>query len=113
MTFYGDEKHIADVGSRAFFEMVLVHNFVHADLHPGNILVQRWPSHRADHENHVVGPGEVADRLVGARRHGGWYGFERVFRVLSFCNSNEFVWSYSMGAFFGFFRRALIVFNDC
>ena len=51
LTFYGDEKHIADVGSRAFFEMVLVHNFVHADLHPGNILVQRWPSHRADHDS--------------------------------------------------------------
>jgi aarF domain-containing kinase len=38
------EKRIADVGSRAFFEMVLVHNFVHADLHPGNILVQQFTS---------------------------------------------------------------------
>ena len=37
-----NEKRIADIGSRAFFEMVLVHNFVHADLHPGNILVQQY-----------------------------------------------------------------------
>lgn len=51
LMFFGNEKHIADVGSRAFFEMVLVHNFVHADLHPGNILVQHWPTHGSGHES--------------------------------------------------------------
>jgi aarF domain-containing kinase len=30
---------LADTGVRAFLKMMLVDNFVHADLHPGNILV--------------------------------------------------------------------------
>eukprot|EP01052_Picozoa_sp_SAG31_P052036 SAG31_NODE_12646_length_927_cov_1.336957_2_plen_240_part_01 len=32
-------RQLADIGVKAFFQMVLVDNFVHADLHPGNILV--------------------------------------------------------------------------
>ena len=32
-------REIARQGATTFFEMVLLHNFVHADLHPGNILV--------------------------------------------------------------------------
>ena len=35
------EAKIADIGARSFFEMVLVHNFIHSDLHPGNILIAR------------------------------------------------------------------------
>ena len=32
-------KFIARVGANAFFEMLIQHNFVHADCHGGNILV--------------------------------------------------------------------------
>jgi len=35
---------LAKIGLDAYLEMMLVHNFVHADLHPGNILVRRGPS---------------------------------------------------------------------
>ncbi|PVD34502.1 hypothetical protein C0Q70_05777 [Pomacea canaliculata] len=34
------KKQIADIGTDALFHMVFVKNFVHGDLHPGNILVQ-------------------------------------------------------------------------
>jgi len=37
-------KALARRGLQAFLKMVLVDNFVHADLHPGNILVERSPS---------------------------------------------------------------------
>lgn len=32
---------VADVGSHCMLNMMLVHNLIHSDLHPGNILV-RW-----------------------------------------------------------------------
>ena len=32
-------KFIARVGANAFFEMLIQHNFVHADCHGGNIMV--------------------------------------------------------------------------
>ena len=34
------EKEIADEGLDAFLHMLLIDNFVHADLHPGNIMVR-------------------------------------------------------------------------
>jgi aarF domain-containing kinase len=34
------QKEIADEGLDAFLHMVLIDNFVHADLHPGNIMVR-------------------------------------------------------------------------
>ena len=33
------EPVLADLGSATFFNMVVKHNLLHADLHPGNILV--------------------------------------------------------------------------
>ena len=33
------DRRIAEIGTLSFFEMVLVHNFIHSDLHPGNILI--------------------------------------------------------------------------
>ena len=41
--FDGDlviRKQIADIGIAAFLKMLFVDNFVHGDLHPGNILVR-------------------------------------------------------------------------
>ena len=38
------DAELARRGLEAFFTMVLKHNFVHADLHPGNILVAPPPS---------------------------------------------------------------------
>jgi aarF domain-containing kinase len=32
---------VADVGCQCMLDMMLVHNLIHSDLHPGNILV-RW-----------------------------------------------------------------------
>lgn len=36
----GDQSELARLGSETFFDMVVRHNLLHADLHPGNILVQ-------------------------------------------------------------------------
>jgi len=33
------KKRICDIGAKAVYEMSFVHNFMHGDLHPGNILV--------------------------------------------------------------------------
>ena len=40
-------RTIAKIGVEAFFYMVLVDNFVHADLHPGNILITTATSKQA------------------------------------------------------------------
>ncbi|CAM9290423.1 unnamed protein product [Laminaria digitata] len=40
--FGGDEtRQLARMGLQAFLKMVFVHNFVHGDLHPGNLMVGR------------------------------------------------------------------------
>lgn len=40
------QKDIADEGLDAFLHMVLIDNFIHADLHPGNIMVRFYkPEH--------------------------------------------------------------------
>lgn len=33
-------KEMARNGASVFFEMLMVHNFIHADLHAGNIYVK-------------------------------------------------------------------------
>lgn len=38
-----EHKILARIGLRSFLKMILVHNFIHADLHPGNILVRKNP----------------------------------------------------------------------
>ena len=45
------EATIADIGAKSFFEMVLVHNFIHSDLHPGNILISTNTKKRARNEH--------------------------------------------------------------
>ncbi|CAM9689021.1 unnamed protein product, partial [Phaeothamnion confervicola] len=37
-------KRLARLGLSAFLDMVFTDNFMHGDLHPGNILVQQWPA---------------------------------------------------------------------
>jgi aarF domain-containing kinase len=41
-------KVIAHAGAAAFLRMMLIHNFVHADLHPGNILVETPSASESD-----------------------------------------------------------------
>ena len=36
----GTRKALADIGIAAFLKMLFVDNFVHGDLHPGNIHVR-------------------------------------------------------------------------
>lgn len=45
VTYYEKEKHplnkvIARLGSTTFFEMLMKNNFIHADCHGGNILIE-------------------------------------------------------------------------
>ncbi len=37
------DKQLAVLGHRAMLKMMLQHNFIHSDLHPGNIMVQLDP----------------------------------------------------------------------
>ncbi|KAK9479650.1 ABC1 family-domain-containing protein [Lipomyces japonicus] len=39
------EQQVADMGLNAFLNMLLIDNFVHADLHPGNIMVRFVKTH--------------------------------------------------------------------
>ena len=45
------KRAVAVAGVRAFFQMVLRDNFVHADLHPGNIFVRGWQGKQQRHVN--------------------------------------------------------------
>jgi aarF domain-containing kinase len=54
---------IAQIGLRAYLQMMLIDNFVHADLHPGNLLVDiqapwlplpRWLKNAADNATEAV-----------------------------------------------------------
>ena len=42
------QKEIADEGLDAFLHMLLIDNFIHADLHPGNIMVRFYKSARME-----------------------------------------------------------------
>lgn len=42
------QKEIADEGLDAFLHMLLIDNFIHADLHPGNIMVRFYKSAQID-----------------------------------------------------------------
>ena len=53
------DKELARRGVEAFFAMVLKHNFVHADLHPGNILVALPSSDNSSDNYKKDGPLQV------------------------------------------------------
>ncbi|CAA9966476.1 ABC1 family protein [Pyrenophora teres f. maculata] len=61
------QKDIADEGLDAFLTMVLIDNFVHADLHPGNIMVRFYKPQQLDvsifakKEERTTGPKESPD----------------------------------------------------
>ena len=44
------QKEIADEGLDAFLHMLLLDNFIHADLHPGNIMVRFYKPAKVDCE---------------------------------------------------------------
>ncbi|KAF1842533.1 ABC1-domain-containing protein [Cucurbitaria berberidis CBS 394.84] len=61
------QKDIADEGLDAFLTMLLIDNFIHADLHPGNIMVRFYKPEQLDvsiftrKEDRVTGPKESLD----------------------------------------------------
>jgi aarF domain-containing kinase len=61
------QKDIADEGLDAFLTMVLIDNFIHADLHPGNIMVRFYKPEQLDvsifarKEDRRTGPKESLD----------------------------------------------------
>jgi aarF domain-containing kinase len=61
------QKDIADEGLNAFLTMLLIDNFIHADLHPGNIMVRFYKPEKLDvsiftrKEDRTTGPKESPD----------------------------------------------------
>lgn len=47
------KKVIADAGVEVSLKMVFTHNFIHADLHPGNILIN-WDGNHPHTKPHIV-----------------------------------------------------------
>ncbi|XP_067663648.1 uncharacterized aarF domain-containing protein kinase 2-like [Haliotis asinina] len=50
----GLRKRLAQLGVDALLQMVFVNNFVHGDLHPGNILVQNAKGFKQQEDNQLV-----------------------------------------------------------
>lgn len=79
---------LSSLGTSTFFKMLLDHNLLHADLHPGNILVE--------FESRSSGPSEWASRLLDRVRNensnsilrGTW--FELLLdKIATRCDSNN------------------------
>ena len=77
-------KELADMGLDAFLHMLLIDNFVHADLHPGNIMVRFYKSktidlhelikilwsrpNNNDHEAHLVVNDKITEEVISRLR---------------------------------------------
>lgn len=73
------QKDIASEGLDAFLRMLLIDNFIHADLHPGNIMVRFYQSESPslpvklhlrhdDHEAHPDGQHDVTEHVLSRLR---------------------------------------------
>lgn len=69
------QQEIADEGLDAFLHMLLIDNFVHADLHPGNIMVRFYKPERLDlaFGRHKLSPSptnsiDVTEKVLGQLR---------------------------------------------
>jgi aarF domain-containing kinase len=64
-----DRQELATIGLEATMKMIFLHDFVHGDLHPGNILVERKPpaSKKARLVMHLIDCGLVVE--MGERDH--------------------------------------------
>lgn len=70
------QKMIAKLGLHTYLKMILVHNFIHADLHPGNILVRKHPrSH--DIQLVLLDTGFVAELTDQ-----DWNNFKQLFKCI-------------------------------
>ena len=65
------QHDIADEGLDAFLRMLLLDNFVHADLHPGNIMVRfyqsaqpDWPLRRSEEKPHPDQQHDVTEEVL-------------------------------------------------
>ena len=61
-------QRLASVGMTAFLKMILVDNFTHADLHPGNILVSSIPAEERNSMDVLANGGE---RTISKENHQG------------------------------------------
>lgn len=79
------EKHIAATGLDAFLRMLLLHNFIHSDLHAGNI---------------IVGFGKYTDDLLKAQNQKEWAEIMRKMELDGFDSghSNGFGDYFGLGA---------------
>lgn len=74
------QQDIASEGLDAFLRMLLLDNFVHADLHPGNIMVRFYEAeqpdlpvklhlrHETEEEAHPAGQNDVTERILARLR---------------------------------------------
>ena len=59
-------KDIADEGLDAFLHMVLIDNFIHADLHPGNIMVRFYKPQQLEVPRFTRRPNPAPEDLKNA-----------------------------------------------